>query len=168
MLLAAQRVNHQHLHPLQLGHLLGCHVVGVGDVRHRPYAVAEHRQILVHGLHGHHLDPCRRERSLHRVQVRLGQSGVLVRLENIVVVTFYGKAGLSVEVHIHLAVLHIVERPYIIQSSNMVAMGVRDEDGIQAAHIFAQHLLPEIGADVEQDVPALHLEQRRGTKTPIA
>jgi hypothetical protein len=85
-----------------------------------------------------------------------------------VVVTFYGEAGLCVEVHIHLAVLHIVERPYIIQSSNMVAMGVRDEDGIQAAHIFAQHLLPEIGAYVEQDIPALHLEQRRGTKTPIA
>ena len=74
----------------------------------------------------------------------------------------------GVKVNIHLAVLHIVERPYIIQSSNMVAMGVSDEDCIQMPHILAQHLLPEIGPYVEQYIAALHLQQRRRTKTPIA
>lgn len=36
----------------------------------------------------------------------------------------------------------------------MVSMGMGDEDGIQMVHIVKQHLLPEIGTDIEQNVAA--------------
>ena len=102
------------------------------------------------------------------MQLRLGQSRILVWLENIVIVTLNSITCFSIQIHIHLAVLHIVERPYIIQSSNMVAVGMGDEYGIQVTYIFAQHLLPKIGTNVEQDVPAIDSQKSRRTKTPIA
>ena len=34
----------------------------------------------------------------------------------------------------------------------MVAVGMGDEDGVQMLNLLAQHLLPKIGTDVEEDV----------------
>ena len=48
--------------------------------------------------------------------------------------------------------LHIVKGPYIIQSCNMVAMGMRYQYGVYVVYLFAQHLLAEIRPDIEEDV----------------
>ncbi len=34
----------------------------------------------------------------------------------------------------------------------MIPVCMGDKDGIQMTHIMAQHLLPEIGADVEKNI----------------
>jgi hypothetical protein len=88
------------------------------------------------------------------MQLGLGEAGELVVGKDVGVVAQQRMLGHGVEVDIHVLVLHIVERPYIIQSSNMVAMGVGYEDGVEMLHPHPEHLLPKVGTDIEQDVAA--------------
>ena len=149
----AQGVQHQHLQSTQLLHLLGGNGIGVGDIGHRADAEAQHRQVLVHHIHRRDRHRVRdTELILHHMQVGLRETRVAVRLKDIVIVTTYGMLGLGVEVDIHLAALHIVERPYVVQPTYMVAVRMGDEDGVQMVHTVAQHLLPEVGTDVDENI----------------
>ena len=54
--------------------------------------------------------------------------------------------------------------PDIIKSGGMVAVLVGEEDGIKPVHRIGKHLLPEIGAAVDDDIGVLILHQHRHPK----
>ena len=89
------------------------------------------------------------------MQIGFGEAGILVRFKDIVVVALYGVGGLGIQLDIHLAVLDIVERPYVVQSRHMVAVRMGDKDGVKVVHLVPQHLLTEVGSYIEQDIPSL-------------
>ena len=61
-----------------------------------------------------------------------------------------------------------VEGAYVIQSARMVLVAVGQQDGIQVAHILAQHLLTEIRSGIDQDGQALVFYQGAGTQAFVA
>lgn len=86
------------------------------------------------------------------MEFSFGESRELVRFKDVMVVAQECCLGFGVEVDIHLAVLHIVEGANIVEATDMVAVGVGDENGIKMVDLVAEHLLPEVGSDVEENV----------------
>ena len=89
------------------------------------------------------------------MEIHLGEAGVLVWGEDVAVVVPEGVGGLLVEVDGDGAVLEVVERSDVVEACDVVAVGVGDEDGVDACGAGAEHLLAEVGADVEEDVQAV-------------
>ena len=102
--------------------------------------------------------------------VHLGfrQTGEFVRGEDVAVVAFDGGASFVIAEDIHLLVLYVVERTYIVNATHMVAVGVGDEDALEVRHIVAQHLLAEVGADVDKDIlSAVGGDEGRGAEVAV-
>ena len=51
--------------------------------------------------------------------------------------------------------------PYIVKSGYVVLVPVRKDNSIQFVHFSAQHLVPEVGAAVYNDICAVGLYQYR-------
>ena len=136
-------------------------MVHIGDVGH-PAAVvvgqaeAEHRQVLVHTPHGHDLDIADAEGAAVAdiVECGFGQARILVIVKDIMVVVANCCQSFAVGVDVHIALLHPVEGPYVVESAHVVAVGVSDKDTLKVAHIVGEHLRPEVGTDVDEDVVA--------------
>ena len=103
------------------------------------------------------------------MQVGLWQTRIFVVLKDVAIVTHEGMFGNGIQIDIHIFVLHIVERSHIIQTCNMITVGMSNHDGIETFHFLSQHLLTEIGADVEEDMLAVVGGKQSGSaQTPVA
>ena len=49
----------------------------------------------------------------------------------------------------------------IIDTGSVVCVFMGEQDGVQTCHRMPEHLLPEIGATVDDDMVPLHLDQDR-------
>ena len=150
-----QSVNHQYLHTFQLIQFFRLDTVGIGHIPQPSDPVTQHGHVLVHRLDRHHLHAAHAERWLvarKLVNHRLGQTGKLVRRKDIMVVALNGRAGNPVAIEVHLLILHIVERPDVVQPGHVVPVGMGDKDALQMHHLLPQHLVPEVGANVNQDI----------------
>lgn len=166
-----QSINYQHLNSLKFKHLIRVDAVGIGDICQRTNAVAQDGEVFVHGLDGDDLAAGSHEGFVARdfVHVGLGETRKLVGSEDIVVVALDGLTGLGIAIELHFAMLHPVESTYVVESRHMIAVGMGDEDGVEVGDMLAQHLLAEVGADIEEDIHAIvGLEEGRSAQVAVA
>jgi len=75
----------------------------------------------------------------------------------------YRRAGVSG----HYGTMAKMKTAQIVDTVDMVGMGMGKQHGIDLGYSLTQHLLPQIGASVNQDIPAARLDQQRGPRTLI-
>ena len=142
----------------QFRNFLRCYIVGICNIGQRTDAVAKNRKVFMHSLNGDDVNTrSLKWRFFHKMEVGFRQAGILVMGKYIGIITHERLACFCVEVDVHFAILHIVERADIVKSSHVVTMGMSNQNCIQMANIMAQHLLTEIGTDIEKNILLVNL-----------
>ena len=67
-----------------------------------------------------------------------------------------------------LGIIDKIECSHIIQTGNVVGVAVGEQYGVDVSHPFAQHLLAEVGAGVDDYAHSIHLYHRRGAESLVA
>ena len=69
--------------------------------------------------------------------------------------------GIGIDGNRHL--LAKVKHPHVIQSEDVVGVGVGKDDRVQPAHTFTQGLLAEVGGGIDDHHPAVKLQHDGGS-----
>lgn len=161
----SQGANGEDRRATHLVDLVGSDVVAVGEVGEVAYAVAEDGEILVEAADGGDREASGRERfeSGEIVKVGFGEAGELMRGEDIVIVVLDSIEGGLIAEELHFLVLDVVERADVVETPHMIAMSMSDEDGIEMRDVMSEHLLTEVGSDVEEYVAVLVGDEESGS-----
>jgi hypothetical protein len=60
-----------------------------------------------------------------------------------------------------------MEAAQVIDTIDMIGMGVGEEDGVNPVQAFAQGLPPQIGGGINQDVPPPVPDQKGSPRSPV-
>ena len=112
-----------------------------------------------HAAYGEVLVAC------YDVRRDLGYSGVGMFCESVVVILAYRIHGLGVGVYVYTPFQHVVERPYVVESSRMVFVPVGEYYGVDVVDILAKHLIAEVGACIYHYGGAILRYQKGRTQT---
>jgi len=129
------------------------YVTGVGDVSQRTETISEDGKSSVHYPYGHNpgIPYVEFLRFCYVVHFEIGSPGVSRLVKGIV--EYFPKCLF----HFFLAIYReaffqeVVERPYFIESADMVHMGMCQEDGIGRGDAGPEHLFPEIRSGIDDD-----------------
>ena len=162
VLFLSQCIDYKHVQSVQFFQFGIVDVIHIGDVGDAfavglVDAVTEYGQILVHTTYGRdcQLSDTERQEVADVVQSGFGQSGELMRFEDVVVIVLYGVQSLRIGVDLHVAVLDPVEGSDVVDAAYVVAMGMSDEDSIEMVDMVSEHLLPEVGSNIDEYVIAI-------------
>lgn len=166
----AERIDNKDVNTFELVELVGVDMVGVSDIAQTPYTIAQNGQSLVHGFDGNDRDAAKMQLLIacELMKSGFGQAWELVVVEYIMIISLDGNAGLMVAEDIHLLVLYIVEGADIIDATNMIAVGMGDKNSIKMRDMLAEHLLAEVGTDINENiVAAVGFDKGRSAQMPI-
>ncbi len=119
--------------------------IGIGDIGEIPETKAKDRHFEVPHQDGGHRDITNLERlQRNRIQADFRQSGVFGIRKSIWKFTQYDFLGHFIGKNLHRLLRKEIVGPDIIQSGNMVLMGMGKNNGIQVAYLRPQHLVTEV------------------------
>ena len=174
MLSLSEGVDDEEVEVVELLFLVGVDMVHIGKVSHCGTAVvldavAEDGKVFVHTADGRHGKGAYGEGGAvgDVMKCSFGEPRILVVLEDVAVVVPYGVDGLGVGVDLHISLLYPVKRPDVVEASDVVAVGMGDEDGLEVLNVVVKHLGTEVGADVEEDIVVLVVDEERGGAEPL-
>src|SRR5262249_23435553 len=81
----------------------------------------------------------------------------VVRLKDVTEDALHGLRGLFLRIERNLAFSFEADRADIVETQDMVGMGVRVENGVKPRNLFSQGLLTEIRSRIDQDGAAVVL-----------
>lgn len=87
--------------------------------------------------------------------------------KGVVVHAAEGSEGFFRGIHRQRAATEIADAAAVIHSHDVVGMGMRNEDGIQIAKFFTEHLGPEIRSGVDDQSNRRGLDVNRGAQSMI-
>ena len=158
----SQCIDYKHVQSVQFFQLGIIDVIHIGDIGDAfafglVDAVSQYGQILVHTTYGRdcQLSDTERQTVADIVQSGFGQSGELMRFEDIMVIVLYCVQCLRIGVDLHVAVLDPVEGSDVVNAAYVVAMSMSDEDSIEMVDMVSEHLLPEVRSNIDEYVIAI-------------
>ena len=101
-----------------------------------------------------------------RVEPELRYPRIFVRGEGVGKRVGHRPACLRIGINVHILMLGEVEGAYVVHAGGMVHMLMGEQDKIQMFYPFTEHLLPEIGAGVD-DKPLARIFHQHGTPQPF-
>ena len=108
------------------------------------------------------------------VEANLWNSRVWVFAKYIMEFALQRFLNLRGRVHIHISLQAKIESPDVIQASHMVLVFVGKQDGIDRIDLFPQHLLSEVWACINHQMPRtiwsirpIHIKHRTGTQPAV-
>lgn len=144
-------------------------VVGVGDVGEVAEAEAEDGQFVVHGPDWDDRNAVDGEgQAGNQVDVHFRRAGVGLFGEDVVIFFLQGFQYVGFAEDGERAFLEIVERAHVVETAGVVFMVVGQEDGIEVADVFAEHLLPEIRPGIDQECLSFILDQGRAPQPLVS
>ena len=78
-------------------------------------------------------------------------AGIGVVREGVVEIFSYDTLYAFLSIDVGGSVLKIVECPYVVETSDMVLVGVCEQNGVDSFYVFAEHLLAEVGTGIDDD-----------------
>lgn len=144
-------------------------MVHIGDIR-QAFAVtlvetiAEDRKVFMEAANGSDSEKADREGLTirHVVKSHFRKTRIEMFLKDVMVVVFERIDSLAVGIDIHVAMLDPVEGAYVVNTTDVVAMGVSDEYGFQMTDIVREHLGSEIGTNIDKYIVAVAVGDDNG------
>src|SRR5579863_9950384 len=162
MRLVAQGVENQHVQSFEQGNRRVRDGAEIGDVGRLAETEAENRQVAVQDGKRRPATAKEIERPVDDVRIELGDPSVRIRLvENVLEDTPDVLHRRAVSVNGNRLALAKVEDANVIQTQQVIGVGVRKNDGVEPRHALAQRLLAEVGRRVDDHGSPVELEQHR-------
>lgn len=160
-----QGVQHQDFGALQAAQGFIRNNIGVGDVAEVSKTKTQHGQTQVEHGEGCYGNAVQFEGPfIDLVECYAREAGVSIFRKGIGELHFELVQNLLPAIHRHVAVLHEVVGAHVVQPGGVVAVGVGEDHRVEALHIFAEHLLAEIGAGVYDKALAGDLNANGGAE----
>lgn len=162
-------IQHQYRRALQQIHGGVGYVVSVGDVAEVTDAKTGYRQSHVHDRKRQDAHAANGEgKAADFVQLQARKPEVILPGEYVFEVTLQLSEYVDGGVRGHIHFLYEVEGPDVVQPGRMIAVCVRKKNGVQVRNTFTQHLLPKVGAGVNDDAFVSDLQICRRAQALVA
>src|SRR5690349_23721485 len=166
--LVPQRIQEQNVQLLQLGKRRLRNGAEIGEVRGGPEAIPVDFSIAMKNLYRLEAGAIQLHRASHGVHLHLRHGAVLVPVVKNVAEHAAQDSGHSIAGIERNAPFPVkAERAQVVESKDMVGMGVRIEYRVQLAHTLPQRLLAEIGGGINQDYAPAVLDKNRRASAAV-
>lgn len=153
VMLALKCIDHQHAGAFQFFVGGVRDEIGIGNIAEVSEPESEHGQFKVKYRERCYVNIIYGKRFFSNgFEIEAGKSGIGIITENVGKVILDLAQGVGCAVHRHNHVLKEIIGADIIEAGCVVAVGMRENNGIDPADILAQHLLPEIRAGINYKI----------------
>lgn len=140
--------------------------VGIRDIGKVPKPKAQHRHFHMPDLNRLNGDVSDGKRVfVDIIELQVGDTGIFHIRKSIREFSYDRLLCHFIGIEIHSPMLKKIIRPDIIQSGEMVFMGMGKDDSIEMTHIRAQHLVAKIRRGIHYDGSSSGLNKYAGTKS---
>ena len=165
VLFVTQCIDYQNLTSPDFFELGAGNGIDIGKVGEFAGPEAQHRKFVMITPDGDKVCPVNTEKLVRYImQFHLRNPGVFPRCKNIVKDSPDGHMDPVFRIYIRWLFLKPVESPDVIKSENMIHVFMGEEDRPQPLNFMGEHLLPEIGTRVDQEIAPIYGEQGRGSQ----
>ena len=155
--------------PSSFFQFIGLDTIHIGHVTKIPQPETQHRKPVVHAADRYDAHTLDLERiRIDGMQVDFRNAGIFGFGERVTELPADAFLHVLFGIDVHRLSGRVVEGPHIVYSRDVILVVVSEQDSVQFPHAFAEHLLPEIGAAVDEQTDSVPLDQHGGTQTFVA